>query len=82
MLLPFFEWCEGTLSEAIECYYNTSFWVKMTTLPIALAFTFLVRGRITRRVSFDTSWRSRLTSVASLALWFTVAAAGRWIGYS
>ena len=32
------------LSEAIKAYYNTSFLVKMTTLPVALAFTFGVRS--------------------------------------
>ena len=33
------------LSEAIKAYYNTSFWVKMCTLPVALTFTFAVRER-------------------------------------
>lgn len=70
------------LSEAVKCYYNPSFWVKMTTLPIALAFTFFVRGRIVRKGTLDTSWRTRLLGLASIALWLTVAAAGRWIGFS
>ena len=70
------------LSEAIKCYYNTAFWVKMTTLPVALVFTFAVRERVARNEALDTSARSRLIGAASLALWFTVAAAGRWIGYS
>jgi len=70
------------LSEAIKCYYNTSFWVKITTLPLALAFTFAVRGRLTRDDALVTSWRSRLVGSASIALWFIVAAAGRWIGFS
>lgn len=70
------------LSEAIKCYYNTSFWVKITTLPFALAFTFAVRGRLTRDDALVTSWRSRLVGSVSIALWFIVAAAGRWIGFS
>ncbi len=70
------------LSEAVKAYYNRSFWVKMTTLLIALIFTFAVRGRITRDETLDTGWRSRLVATASLGLWFVVAAAGRWIGYS
>ena len=70
------------LSEAIKCYYNTSFWVKMATLPLALAFTFVVRGRLTRDDALVTSWRSRLVGSASIILWFIVAAAGRWIGFS
>ncbi len=35
------------LSEPIKCYYNDSFWVKMTTLPIAIAFAFTIRARVT-----------------------------------
>jgi Family of unknown function (DUF6644) len=68
------------LSEAIKCFYNTSFWVKMITLPIALTFTFGVRGRLLE--SLDTSARSRVLGAMSIVLWFTVAAAGRWIGFS
>ncbi len=70
------------LSEAVKAYYNRSFWVKMTTLLIALVFTFAVRGRITRDEALDTSRQSRLVATASLGLWLIVAAAGRWIGYS
>jgi hypothetical protein len=70
------------LSESIKAYYNTSFWVKMLTLPVAIAFTFLVRGRIIHNKALHTSGRTRLLGVISMALWFTVAAAGRWIGFS
>ncbi len=70
------------LSEAVKCYYNTSFWVKISTLPVALLYTFLVRQRIAADPGLVTSARSRLTAIGSLALWFTVAAAGRWIGFS
>lgn len=70
------------LSEAVKCYYNTAFWVKITTLPAALLYTFLIRQRIAADPSLVTSARSRLAAVASLAVWFTVAAAGRWIGFS
>ena len=69
------------LSEAIKCFYNTSFWVKMITLPIALGFTYLVKHPTALR-GLDTSTRSRVMGAASIVLWFTVAAAGRWIGYS
>lgn len=70
------------LAEAIKCFYNTAFWVKMLTLPVALAFTFGVRDRRWLLEGLDTSMRSRLVGATSLALWFVVAAAGRWIGYS
>ena len=72
------------LSEAIKAYYNTSFWVKMCTLPVALAFTFGVRERVARRGmgAQEPDARHRIVGAVSLALWFTVAAAGRWIGFS
>ena len=69
------------LSEAIKCFYNTSFWVKITALPVALVYTFTVRERVAKKET-DTSWRSRLVGLVSIAIWFTVAAAGRWIGFS
>ncbi len=70
------------LSEAIKAYYNTSFWVKMCTLPVALTFTFAVRERVARREDPVPDALGRLVGAVSLALWFTVAAAGRWIGFS
>lgn len=70
------------LSEAVKCYYNQSFWVKIITLPVALTFTFTIRSRVARRGGMDPTWRTRTVALASIALWFTVAAAGRWIGFS
>lgn len=70
------------LSEAVKCFYNPSFWVKMATLPVALLFTFTVRRRVAMNPRRDTSSLTRLVAAVSLLLWFTVAAAGRWIGYS
>ena len=70
------------LSEAIKAYFNASFWVKMTTLPFALAFTLLVRERVARNDEIETGTLSRVVGAVSIALWFVVAAAGRWIGYS
>lgn len=70
------------LSEAIKAYYNTAFWVKMSTLPFALTFTFAVRERVVRRATEDPGVVGRVVGGVSLALWFTVAAAGRWIGFS
>src|SRR5688572_4491350 len=34
------------LSESVKCYYDQAFWVKITTLPLALTFTFAVRQRV------------------------------------
>ena len=69
-------------SEAIKCYYNTSFWVKITTLPIAIVLTLLIRDRIARRAAMGTNATTRLVGFLSITLWFVVAAAGRWIGFS
>lgn len=71
------------LSEAVKCYYSTAFWIKMTTLPIALIFAFTVRHRVTMADAVrNTARRQQLVGALSIALWFTVAAAGRWIGFS
>src|SRR6476660_4497363 len=71
------------LSEPTKCYYSTPFWVKMSSLALAIIFTFTVR----RSVTLADEGRVRpiwfkLVALASLALWFTVGAAGRWIGFS
>jgi hypothetical protein len=71
-------------SEATKCYYSTPFWVKMTSLALALAFTFTVR----RKVSLAEEEQQmrpallKLVALVSLTLWFGVGASGRWIGFS
>jgi hypothetical protein len=70
------------LSEAVKCYYNQSYWVKMIALVIALLFTFTLRARTADNGGMTASTRTRLVALASMMLWFTVAAAGRWIGFS
>jgi hypothetical protein len=70
------------LSEAVKCYHNPAFRVKMTVLPVALLYTFLVRQPYALSDGSETSPRSRALATISVALWFTVAAAGRWIGFS
>ena len=70
------------LSEPIKLYYNDSFWVKITTLPIAIAFAFTIRSRAAEDAVRNTARRQMLVGALSIALWFTVAAAGRWIGFS
>jgi hypothetical protein len=69
------------LSEAVKCYYNDAFWVKITTLPIAIGYTIFVRQKVALRAD-DPSGTTRAAAAGSLALWFVVAAAGRWIGFS
>ena len=71
------------LSEPIKCYYSTPFWIKMTSLVLAMLFTFTVKRRITQ--AGDTRVRPvwlKLVGLVSLTLWFGVGAGGRWIGFS
>jgi hypothetical protein len=71
------------LSEAIKCYYSFPFWVKMTSLLLALVFTFTLRRRVTRTdVAAQRPLPVRLTGLISICLWFGVAWGGRWIGFS
>ena len=71
------------LAESTKCYYSEAFWVKMTSLFLAIVFTFTVR----RKVALTEERRvrplvSKLVALVSLTLWSTVGAGGRWIGFS
>lgn len=71
------------ISEPTKCYYSVPFWWKMTSLALAIVFTFTVR----RKVAMADERRVRpvwfkLVALVSLALWFSVGAGGRWIGFS
>jgi hypothetical protein len=71
------------LSESIKCYYSLPFWVKMTSLFLALLFTFTVRRWVLRAdLTSDRVLPRRITALVSLCLWFGVAWGGRWIGFS
>ena len=68
-------------SEAVKLYYHEAFWVKMTSLLLAMLFTFTV----VRRVALNdrkSAWRNRATALVSLVLWSGVGMGGRWIGFS
>jgi hypothetical protein len=70
------------LSEAIKCYYSPAFWVKISTLVPAVLFALFIRRRVAARAERYSRAALVLTGVVSMSLWFTVAAAGRWIGFS
>ena len=71
------------LSEPMKCYGSNPFWVKMTSLAFAIVFTFTIRRSVTQA---DESRMPpifyKLVAIVSLGLWFSVGAAGRWIGFS
>jgi hypothetical protein len=68
---------------ALKLYYNEMFWAKMTSLAVGIVFVYTIR-RPLLQFAHDTlnPWVLRLTAVASMLIWFTVAASGRWIGFS
>ena len=68
-------------SEAGRVLHTPAFWVKIAAFPMAMLYTFTVRRRVAAQ-SHDTSQLTRVTAAVSLLLWFTVAATGRWIGFS
>jgi hypothetical protein len=70
------------LSEAVKCYYSYPFWVKMTSLLLAIVFTFTVRRRVLDANPESVGRWSTLVAIISLVLWGGVAWGGRWIGFS
>jgi hypothetical protein len=70
------------LSEAVKCYYNQPFRIKMIALFLALLFTFTVRRKVAAadEARVGPVW-GRFTGLVSMVLWGTVAWAGRWIGF-
>ncbi len=70
------------MSSAVKCYYLPAFWVKMTALLLALVFTFGVRRKVAMGAEAARSpVRGKLVAVVSLALWSSVAIAGRLVGF-
>ena len=68
---------------AVKVYYLPVFWYKMLTLSVGVLFAFYVRKPLVDRDLTDVSpLVIKLTAVASIMVWFTVAATGRWIGFS
>ena len=71
------------LSEPMKCYASTAFAVKMTCLALAVVFTFTVRMNVTMTDEARVRpHQLKLVALVSLALWFGVAASGRWNGFS
>jgi hypothetical protein len=71
------------MTEAIKCYYYLAFWVKMTTLSLALVFTFTVHRRVAMADQAQPGPRvNKVVAWVSLSLWTSVGIAGRLIGFS
>ena len=68
---------------ATKAYYNAFYWAKMLALAIAIVFVFALKRPVLKQDHATVpSWLLKLLAAASLMVWFTVAACGRWIGFS
>ena len=68
---------------ATKCYHNPFYWVKMVTLAIGIVFVFALKRPLLKRDHATIHpWTLRMVALASLSIWFLVAASGRWIGFS
>ena len=68
---------------ALKLYYNEMFWAKMITLIIGVLFVYGIRRPLLSYAHDSINpWALKLTAIASLIIWFVVAASGRWIGFS
>jgi hypothetical protein len=65
-------------SEALKCYYNPAFRLKMLLLLLAVVFSFTVCPRVLQGA--PSVW-TRVTAMVSLILWLGVGLAGRAIGF-
>jgi len=71
------------LSEAIKLYYHEAFWFKMSSLFLAIVFTFTIQRKVI--MAGETQLRpvwSKIVAVVSVLLWSGVGLGGRWIGFS
>ena len=67
------------LAESTKCYYSFAFWIKMTSLLLAILFTFTLQRRVV--MAEESRW-GKLAALVSLLLWAGVGWGGRWIGFS
>jgi hypothetical protein len=68
---------------ATKCYHNFYFWVKMAALATGILFVFFIKMPLLRGGTAKLRPVTlRLVALASISLWFLVAASGRWIGFS
>ncbi len=78
---------------AMKLAYNSFFWAKMAGLVMGIVFMLSVRSAIYSRApeviasngpqsEAVEAWVVKLVALANLFIWFSVAANGRWIGFS
>jgi hypothetical protein len=68
-------------SEAQRCYDSSFFWIKMGLIVIAVTFQFTVHRRVTLADPPVSRFQAGLVACVSLALWFGIALAAKFIGF-
>lgn len=74
--------CAAGVSDKV--YYMQVFWIKMLVLALGSCFELYVKQPLlnSRPHNEINVWTLRMMAGASILIWFTVAATGRWIGFS
>jgi hypothetical protein len=68
---------------AMKIYYLPVYWYKMLALGTGILFHFCIRKPLLQRELEEINpWVTKAVAISSLMIWFTVAATGRWIGFS
>jgi len=68
---------------ATKCYHNPYYWTKMLALAVGILFAFFIRKPLLAgEHSAINPSTLKMVGLASISLWFVVAASGRWIGFS
>jgi len=68
---------------AQRMYHNDFFWAKMSALFVGIAFVFAIKRPLLKGSHAEIHpMVIKLVAIASILVWFSVAATGRWIGFS
>lgn len=68
-------------SEAQRDYDSSFFWIKMGLIVLAVSFHFTVHRRVTLAEPPTSASRAKLVACISLALWFAIPLAAKFIGF-
>ena len=68
---------------AMKLYYNVFFFSKMVGLALGIFFFYVIRKPLLNQEhALINPWTLKLIGGTSILIWFSVAASGRWIGFS
>jgi len=68
---------------ATKCYGNPYYWTKMYALAAGIVFAMAIKQPLLKQDHATLKPATRyLVALASISIWFLVAASGRWIGFS